>query len=92
MIIVCGKLQAYPGRREELLDLSKLAVLAARNTQGCVDFAVSPDLLDPDRVNVFEHWTDAAALEAFRSDGPGEDISGVVQQFDVKEYEVGTPL
>lgn len=91
MIIVCGSLQAHPGRREDLLELSKLAVVAARNTQGCVDFAVSPDLIDPDRVNIFEQWTNAEALRAFREDGPGEDISGLVRQFDIKEYDVGAP-
>lgn len=91
MIIVCGKLQAFPGRRGDLLELSKLAVLAARNTEGCIDFAVGPDLLDPDRVNVFEQWKDADALQAFREDGPGEDISGLVQEFDVREYEVDAP-
>jgi quinol monooxygenase YgiN len=89
MIIVCGSLQAHPGRREDLLELSKFAVVAARNTQGCVDFAVSPDLIDPDRVNIFEQWTNADALRAFREDGPGEDTSGLIQAFDVREYEAG---
>jgi quinol monooxygenase YgiN len=91
MIIVCGKLQAHPGRREDLLELSKLAVVAARNTEGCIDFAVCPDLIDPDRVNIFEQWTNAEALRAFREDGPGEDISGLVRQFDIKKYDVGAP-
>ena len=91
MIIVCGKLQAHPGRREDLLELSKLAVVAARNTEGCIDFAVSPDLIDLDRVDIFEQWTNDDALRAFREDGPGEDISGLVLQFDIKEYEVGAP-
>lgn len=91
MIIVCGNLRAWPGRRQELLDLSHLAVVAARNTEGCIDFAVSPDLVDPDRVNILERWTTAAALQAFREDGPGEDISALVQQFDIEEYEVGAP-
>ena len=91
MIIVCGKLQAHPGRRQELLDLSHLAVVAARNTPGCIDFAVSPDLVDPDRVNILEQWATAESLRAFREDGPGEDISGLVRQFDIEEYEVHVP-
>lgn len=88
MIIVCGRLLVRSGKRQELLDLSRLAVEAARGAKGCIDFAVSPDLLDPDRVNVFEQWTDAEALDRFRSGGPGEDISSLVRQFDVTEYEV----
>ena len=91
MIIVCGKLQAHPGRRQELLDLSHLAIVAARNTPGCMDFAVSPDLVDADRVNIIERWATAESLRAFREDGPGEDISGLVRQFDIQEYEVGAP-
>lgn len=91
MIIVCGKLKAHPGRRQELLDLSHLAVVAARNTEGCIDFAVSPDLIDADRVNILERWASAEALRSFREDGPGEDISGLVRQFDIEEYEVSAP-
>ncbi|HEY9010161.1 MAG TPA: antibiotic biosynthesis monooxygenase [Devosia sp.] len=88
MIIVCGRFLAHAGRRQELLDLSRLAVVAARNTEGCIDFAVSPDLIDADRVNILERWTSAEALRAFREDGPGEDISGLVRQFDIEEFEV----
>lgn len=88
MIIVCGKLQAHPGRRQELLDLSHPAVVAARSTEGCIDFAVSPDLVEPDRVNILEQWATREALRAFREGGPGEDISSLVRRFDINEYEV----
>lgn len=88
MIIVCGHLRAMPGRRQRLLELSASAVAQARTTPGCFDYAVSADLLDPDRVNVFERWETAAALTAFRNDGPGEDMSALIESFAVDEFLV----
>ena len=36
-----------------------------------LDFALSPDALDPHRVNVFERWSFDEELQRFRGDGPG---------------------
>ncbi len=88
MIIVCGHLRAVPGRRERLLELSAPAVAAARQTEGCRDYAVSPDLLDPDRVNIFELWDNPAALAAFRNQGPDDDLGSLIAAYDVREFTV----
>jgi quinol monooxygenase YgiN len=38
----------------------------ARQQDGCLDFSISADPLDPERVNLFECWRDREALDAWR--------------------------
>jgi quinol monooxygenase YgiN len=38
----------------------------ARGAAGCLDFAITADLIDPGRVNTFERCESKAAVEAFR--------------------------
>lgn len=88
MLLVAGFLQIEPGRRDAFLAASQPAVLAARAAAGCRDFAVSADLVDADRVNIFESWDDRASLEHFRGEGPGDDLSGMIVRAVVREYRV----
>ena len=89
MITVFGSLALVPGQRDDFLRRSRSAVEAARRTDGCRDFAVSPDLIDPDRVNVFECWKSAEALERFRGEGPGEDLSALILRYDITQRGLG---
>ena len=88
MIIVAGRIHIAPGRRREFLALSASAIASARSTRGCSDFVVAPDPIDPDRVNVYEEWTDRAALDAFRGDGPPTSMTTLIARADVREYDV----
>ena len=88
MIIVSGRIYVDPGRRQEFVASSAVAVALARETEGCLDFVVAADPLDADRVNVYEEWESEEALQAFRSDGPGDDLSAVIRRADVHQREV----
>lgn len=88
MIIVAGRIDIAPGRRDAFVRASAEAVVAARQAPGCHDFAVSADSVDPNRVNVFERWESAAELEAFRGEGPGDDLSADIVGADVVRYEI----
>ena len=88
MIIVAGPIFVAPGRRDAFVAGSVEAVAAARETPGCLDFVVAADPLDADRVNVFERWSTIAALEAFRGEGPGDDLSADIVSAEVAEYEL----
>lgn len=88
MIIVAGRIYLKSGRRDSFVRASLEAVALARKTAGCLDFVVAPDPVEPDRVNVFERWESRTALEAFRGDGPGDDLSADILNADVTEYEV----
>lgn len=82
-----GYLVVDPRHRDRVVDLSRPAVEAARRTTGCLDFAVSPDPVDPARVNIAERWESRTALERFRGAGPAEDLDELVRDARVVEIE-----
>lgn len=87
-VIVAGKISTKIVDREAFLRKSMSSVSLARRTKGCLDFSVSADLIEQDRINIFELWTDWESLHAFRDQGPSEDLSSLIVAVDVKEYEV----
>ncbi len=86
--IVAGFLIVKDGYRSSFIEQSRAAILAARAIEECVNFSVSPDSIDPNRVNVFEKWSSYAALQSFRGSGPENDAFSLVETFDVQEYNV----
>jgi quinol monooxygenase YgiN len=90
VIIVAGRIDVAPGRRDAFVLASAEAVVAARQAPGCHDFAVTADSIDPNRVNVFERWESAAELEAFRGEGPGDDLSADIVGAAVSRYEISS--
>ena len=88
MILVTGFLLVDAGGREAYLDGCRPVVEQARATPGCLDFALSADLLDPRRINVMERWDDEAALLRFRGSGPSDDQQQAIQDADVREFRV----
>jgi quinol monooxygenase YgiN len=88
MIIVAGHLRVAPSDREKLLGLSRQAVMLARANAKCLDYVVGPDLIEADRVNIFERWASRAALEEFRASGPDDGMDSIIQSYSVDEYVV----
>ncbi len=89
-IIVAGKIYVGPGQRHAFVERSVEAVRAARQAAGCLDFVVAADPIEPDRVNVYERWKSEAALEAFRGDGPGDDLLAMIVDAEVRRYRVAS--
>ncbi|WP_020560562.1 putative quinol monooxygenase [Thiofilum flexile] len=87
-IIVAGKLIIKSGSRDEFVDKSCEAILLARKNESCMDFSVSPDPIDLNRVNIFEKWKSRSALDTFRKSGPENNLFSLVESFDVSEYEL----
>jgi quinol monooxygenase YgiN len=87
VIVVAGHIRVAVADRDAFLELSREAVELARAADGCLDFAVSADLADPERVNIYERWVDRVALQAFRGDGPGGDLSALIISADVREFD-----
>ena len=79
-----------PGLRDEFIEQSREAILLARSNEACVDFSVSPDPIDSNRVNVFEKWKSRSELNAFLESGLENDMLALVKSFDVNEYEIDT--
>lgn len=88
MIIVVGHIRIQPGQRGAFLDSSLPAVQAARKRPGCLDFSVSADPLDENRINVSEQWESRRELMAFRESGPEDELWSLVEYADVQEFEI----
>ena len=89
MVIVAGHLTVAPEQRDAYLAGCVSVVEQARDATGCLDFAISADLVDPGRINVFERWDSQAAVEAFRGSGPSDDQGEAMLGASVAEYDVG---
>ena len=88
MLIIAGHVIVDATDRDDYVADCAAAVAAARSTEGCLDFAVSADAVDARRVNVFERWLTRESLDAFRGDGPDEDLTSRILDINVEEYEV----
>ena len=89
MVIVAGHLIVDPSQREDYLLGCEDVVREARAAAGCLDFALSADLIDAGRINILERWESAAAVEAFRGSGVGDEQGAAILTASVAEYDVG---
>ncbi len=89
MVIVAGHLVLDPHQRDEYLSGCLGVVRQARRAEGCLDFSLSADLVDPARVNILERWVSVTAAEAFRGSGPGDEQAASILAASVAEYVVG---
>lgn len=88
MVIVAGHLLVDPSQRESYLAGCVAVVEQARAAPGCLDFALTADLVDPARIDVFERWESQADVEAFRGGGTGEEQGAQIRAASVAEYDV----
>ena len=88
MVIVAGHLMVDPGEREAYLAGCVAVVEAARRAPGCLDFAITADLVDPGRIVVYERWETQAAVETFRGSGPSDEQGAAMLSASVAEYDV----
>ena len=90
MIIVAGHVTVEPEQRESYLAGCVSIVERSREAAGCLDVAISADLIDPGRVNIFERWESQAALDAFRGGppGPSDDQEAAMLSVSVAEYDI----
>jgi len=88
MVIVAGHITVDPEQRESYLAGCMSVVEKARQADGCLDFAITADLLDPGRINLFERWEKQAAVEAFRGSGPSDKQGAAMLSVSVAEYDI----
>jgi len=88
MVIVAGHLVLDPSQRESYLADCVDVVEQARRAPGCLDFAITADLVEAGRIVIFERWESRAAVEAFRGSGPSDAQSAAVLGASVAEYDI----
>lgn len=89
-VIVAGHVLIEPEQRESYLAGSMSVVEKAHQADGCLDFAITADLLDPGRVNLFERWESHEALKSFRvgAPGPSDEHGAAMLSASVAEYDI----
>jgi quinol monooxygenase YgiN len=90
VIIVAGFLVVHPNERERYLQDCIAVIEAARATDGCVDFHLSADPIEPGRINVFEQWESVQAVETFRGSGPSAGQQTAILGATVTQHEIAT--
>ena len=88
MLIVAGHLVVDPEQRGVYLADCVNVVDRARRAAGCLDFAITADLVDTSRINVFERWDSQADVDAFRGSGPSQEQGAAMLAASVAEYDV----
>ncbi|MFG3302192.1 putative quinol monooxygenase [Micromonospora chersina] len=88
MFIVAGTLYVDPARRDAYLASCADVVRAARSAPGCVDFAVSADLVEPGRINVYERWESDRQLLDFRGSGPDGEQAAMILGAEVHKFRI----
>ncbi|MEV4479110.1 putative quinol monooxygenase [Micromonospora coxensis] len=88
MLIVAGTLYVDPAGRDAYLASCVEVVRQARSAPGCVDFAISADLVEPARINVYERWESDAQLLAFRGSGPAEEQVTAIRGAEVHTFRI----
>jgi len=88
VVIVAGHIVVDPEQRDSYLAGCVAVVEQARRAPGCLDFAITADLLDPSRIDIFERWESQTAVETFRGAGPSDDQAAAMLSASVAEYDV----
>jgi quinol monooxygenase YgiN len=64
MILVTGVFRVAPSDRDAFLDAAKAGMATSRAEDGCEEYVMAADPMEPDRVVLSERWRDRAALDA----------------------------
>jgi quinol monooxygenase YgiN len=89
MVIVAGTFTVDPARRAEFLESRLESIHASRGDQGCLEYAMSADAVDPGVIRLFEMWSSIEDLHAHvqRIRSSGAAAGGVpVLASDMKIY------
>ncbi|MGI5171378.1 putative quinol monooxygenase [Spirillospora sp. CA-253888] len=88
MIIISGKLYVDAEARDAYLAGCSKLVEQARSAPGCLDFALSADLVEPGRINVYECWASDEDVERFRGEGQEAEQAAQIRDAEVRKYRI----
>jgi quinol monooxygenase YgiN len=88
MLIISGELRVDPAGRDAYVADCVAVVEAARRAPGCLDFAITADSVEPDRVDVYERWESDEQLLAFRGEGPDAGTAWRIRAAEVCTYRI----
>jgi quinol monooxygenase YgiN len=78
VVIVAGAFEVDPDRREEFISGRIPSMQRSRAEQGCLEYTLCADPIDPTRVLLIERWGSQGALDAhlaaLRSGATAEEV------------------
>ena len=90
MIIIAGYTLTDAGGRDAAVRSFGAMLERARKQDGCLDFSISADVLNPERTNLFELWRDQESLNAWRKVAKGPR-GNKIKEAHVKLYRTDGP-
>ena len=90
MIIVSGSIFVDPADRDSYVEECIAVVMAARSSDGCLDFHIGADAIEPDRINVYEQWESVQHVEEFRGSGPASSQTAAIRDAHVFQHEIAS--
>ncbi|WP_437670779.1 putative quinol monooxygenase [Sorangium sp. So ce131] len=88
MLIIAGHLEVDPDQRDAFVAAHQDLVRRARQAPGCLDLAITADLLDPARVNNYERWDSREHVEAWRKIAASPKTGIAILNDHVMQYRV----
>ncbi len=88
MLVIAGWLKVDPAERDPYAADCVTVVAQARSAPGCLDFVISADPIEPDRINVYERWDSDEQLERFRGSGPSAEQTAQINDAQVRKYRI----
>jgi hypothetical protein len=82
-----GHANVQPDQRDDYLAAFADLVRRARRAPGCLDVAVTADVLDPGRVYVYERWESWPHLSAWREVASAPDVDIEVTDADIAMWD-----
>jgi quinol monooxygenase YgiN len=92
VIVVAGWLRVPADVRATYLDGCVEVVESARAAPGCIDFSIAADLVDGERINVFEQWESVDDVERFRGSGPSDGQQDMIIGAHVVQHTVASTV
>ncbi|HEU4779362.1 MAG TPA: antibiotic biosynthesis monooxygenase family protein [Steroidobacteraceae bacterium] len=87
-VIVAGWYTVDPGKRDEVVESCKDMVIRARNAPGCLDFAITADPVNSDRINMFEFWQSEKHLNSWRTVSKGPKKTAPMLKMEVQKHVI----
>ena len=95
MIVIAGTVSFDPAKSDEAFEAARWMMEETQKEEGNIAYIFSSDLREDGVINIFEHWTDQAALDFhFTSPHMAEFQKKMgafgIRGMEVKKYEVSS--
>jgi quinol monooxygenase YgiN len=88
MLAIAGHLYVKKSERDKFVEGHRAVIAKARKAEGCLDLAISADMIEDNRVNMFELWESQEKLDAWRKVAPAPDVQAEIEGGNVQLHVI----